>query len=432
MKQFFVVLTVPLLFAQVAYAGQTIQLTLDQAVDRALKAHEAINISKTEKEIAKAQLFSARSGMLPSVSADYARVKYRMTGALTPTEKMMPEGHTESIDVTVSQPLFTFGKIYRGTKMAQKGVEISELGIRDTRQQIAFGAKALYYKALFSKRKLEISTESYKNAQRNQRQLLNRQRFGRSSRADQIKMEADIAMRVPSLKLAETEYNNNLQSLKEHLRIPRGDKLVLTQSFGDLTVPSVPRINMTEAEAKRPELEQIKKGIEVSDLQISNAKAAFAPDLAAFVQFNPTRIDKDIDMGDSEWKNATNIGIGLSFSFGGSKIGALKEAVNNKYKNAYAYQVRKSSYENELSNLVSTYESLIEVYGAAKHSHKLAIDTYKLTESMFKAGNISQTYLNDRELQLTQAKLGVAESLMNIHTVYAQIVQLASLENKNE
>lgn len=432
MNQWFLSLLLPLTFVGSASAAQTLSLSLDQSIERALKMHEAIGISKADKAISEAKLFSARSGMLPSVSADYTRVNFRMSGALTPTDKAFPEGNAETVDVKVAQPLFTFGKIYRGTKMAEKGVEISELGIRDTRQQIAFGAKALYYKVLFSKRKLEISRESFNNAKRNQRQLLNRQRFGRSSRADQIKMEADIAMRVPSLKLAETEYNNNLESLKEHLRIPREDKLVLTQSFTDLKVLSAPNIDIKGAQAKRPELATIKKAIEISDLSIKNAKASFAPDIAAFVQYNPTRYHKDIDMGGAAWKSTTNIGLGMSFSFGGSKIGDLKEAVNTKYKNTYAYAVKRRSYENDLSNLVATYDSLIEVYGAAKRSHKLAIETYKLTESLFKSGNISQTYLNDRELQLTQAKLGVAESLMNIHTVYAQVEQMASLEGKNE
>ncbi|MCK5884201.1 MAG: TolC family protein [Bacteriovoracaceae bacterium] len=432
MNRWLICLVLPLAMIGAANASQTYDLSLEQSVSRALNLHEAISLSEADKVISEAKLLSARSGLLPTVTADYSRVNFSKSGALTPADKAFSSGNVEAVDLKVTQPLFTFGKIYRGTQMAKKGVEISEIAIRGTRQQIAFGAKALYYKVLFSQRKFEISSESYNNAKKNQRQLLNRQRFGRSSRVDQVKMEADIAMRVPSLKLAETDYKNNLQSLKEHLRISRADKLKLTQSFADFKVLTAPRINIKAAEAKRPELETIKKAIEISDLKIKNAKASFAPDFAAFAQYNPTRHHEEFDMGDSEWKTTTNLGVGMSFSFGGSKIGDLREAVNTKYKNTYAYTVKRKSYQNELSNLVETYDSLIDVFGAARRSHKLAIEAYKLTESLFKSGNISQAYLNDRELQLTRAKLGVAESLMNIHIVYAQVEQLASLEGSYE
>lgn len=403
------------------------RLTLAQAVDRAISNHQAIDIAQSDKEAAEAKLFSARSAMLPSLTAEYQKIHFDMRGALSSTEKYMPEGWVDSGKITATQTLFTAGKVIRGNQMASIGVEIGKLNYRSTVENLTLATKIHYYNTLYAKKAYEISKESYQNALKNQKELSDRMRFGRASQADQLKMRADVAQREPTLKQAETSYLTALEDLKEGLRLQRSDKLELTEGFEVLTIPTLPTVDIEKVTKNKASLQIIEKGIEVARLSESNAKAAFSPDVAAFVQYNPTRYAKDVSpTDDTHWKNTVNMGVGVTFSFGGDKIGDLKEAVANRYKNEYALKVKQSSFQNDLQNQVLTYQSLLEVYAAAQKSYKLAVESYHLTEALFKSGSISQTYLNDRELQLTQAKQGVAQVQFNLFAVYSKIENLIS------
>lgn len=420
-----------LTFMASAIQAGTFRLSLDQAVDQALKHHEGMQVAQSDKEIAAAKSFSAYSNLAPTVSADYQKVHFDMRGALSSTEKYMPVGWAESATVTARQTVFAAGKVVRGVKMANLGSEISSLNYRSTQEDLTLGTKVLYYTALHAKKAYDISRESYQNAIKNQKELLNRMRFGRASQADQLKMRADIAQREPTLKQAETTYLNALEDLKEHLRIAREDNLELVDSFDSLTLPFLTKVEVEKATKNRAELQVIEKGIEVAKLQESNSKAAFSPDVAAFVQYAPSRYSREMLPEDGAWKNTVNMGVGVSFSFGGAKIGAVKEAVASRYKNEYALRLKTSSFQNELQNKVVTFNSLLDVYAAAQKSYQLAIESYRLTEQLFKSGSISQTYLNDRELQLTQAKQAKAQVLFNLFAVHAQIENLTSEGVKN-
>lgn len=423
MRFFFPVI---ILLSSLQLEAATVRLSLVQAVEKVMSGHEAVDIARSDREAAEAKLFSARSGFLPSVSAEYQKVHFTMRGALSSTEKYMPDGWMESGNVTATQTLFTAGKLYRGNQMAGLGVEIGKLNYQSTLEDLTLGTKILYYSVLHDKKLYEIAKESHQNAMKNQRELANRMRFGRASQADQLKMRADVAQREPTLKQAETSYLNALENLKEQLRIPRSDKLELVDSFESLQIPSLSPIDLNKVVENRLPLQVINKAIEVAKLQESNAKASFSPDIAAFAQYNPSRYTKDFSPEDGPWKNSFNVGVGVKFSFGGEKIGALKEAVANRYKNEYALRLKQSSFQNELQNQIVTYSSLIEVYAAAQRSYQLAVESYHLTEQLFKSGSISQTYLNDRELQLTQAKQGKAQVLFNLFAVHAQIENLTS------
>ncbi len=381
------------------------RFTLKQAVDRALQNHEAVDMAQSEKEAAEAKLFSARSALLPSLSAEYQKIHFDMRGALSPTEKYMPEGWVDNGKITATQTLFTAGKVVRGNQMASLGVEIGKIKYESTLEDLTLATKIHYYNTLYAKKAYDIAKEYYQNALKNQKELLDRMKFGRASQADQLKMRADVAQREPTLKQAETTYLTALEDLKEGLRLTRQDKLELVEDFDSLTIPALTKVDVESATKKRGDLKVIEKGIEVAKLSESNAKASFSPDVAAFVQYNPTRYAKDFSpTDDTHWKNTVNMGVGVTFSFGGDKIGALKEAVANRYKNEYALRVQQSSFQNQLQNQVLTYQSLLEVYAAAQKSYKLAVESYRLTEALFRSGSISQTYLNDRELQLTKAK----------------------------
>ena len=148
-------------FSALAFVHTTLQAqqsySLEQCRQMAMTQNAQMRISANKTMIAKQEKREAATNFLPSISlaggamkADDGLLQIPMGGQ---TMKMLDEGTFGGAMVTM--PIFAGGKIYYGNKLAKLGVELSELQLRQTRNEVTLTVDQYYWNIVVLNEKLK-------------------------------------------------------------------------------------------------------------------------------------------------------------------------------------------------------------------------------------------------------------------------------------
>jgi len=146
-----VLLAVDLCWGQVREA-----LTLGECIEIALEQNQTVLSAREDVESAKGGVVEARAAMLPVLG---------MQATYTGLEKLRtieipgdPEG-SRKMDLTkdyqlsfsLSQPLFSGGRVWQGYRQARLSLQIAEEQYRQARQEVSYDVKRSFYGYLLAK-----------------------------------------------------------------------------------------------------------------------------------------------------------------------------------------------------------------------------------------------------------------------------------------
>jgi outer membrane protein TolC len=115
----------------------------------------------------------------------------------------------------------------------EKTVDASKFSRGASIQEIVYIAKLSYYSALLAENTLKIAEASYDNSIKNKDILEKRSYGGRSSRGDRIRMDADIAARMPTVNNARAQFMSALQTLHTVTDVSPGTDIILIDSCAE-------------------------------------------------------------------------------------------------------------------------------------------------------------------------------------------------------
>src|SRR5690606_8147148 len=221
----------------------------------------------------------SRSYLFPTLTANASIQKFYIL-----PEKRLPGGiRIDGAEFTLTQPLYTFGRLSSGVRMAEIDKEMTLNSAKATVGEIQKAAKALFYSAAFNKYLLEIAQDSLKNANNNKKALEERVQFGSINQNDNIKMQADVAGREPLLYEAKKGYQAALEDLSYFL-----DTEVSSIQDIDPKVLDVNPKDFSEVSATSlVDVRNAAKQVELAAAQETVAKRDYLPTVSAFASYMP-------------------------------------------------------------------------------------------------------------------------------------------------
>jgi outer membrane protein TolC len=155
-----------------AAAGQTggerMVLGLSQVIAMAVGASPEMAERRSEAASAKSDLAQARAGYYPQIDStalvgpvnDARRPEVVGNRIIDPSSSSWAIGGFGRFNLTMTQPLYTFGKISNRRDAAEHGVAASEVGQVRTSDEIALRVKELYYALVLSRAAIEAAKEA--------------------------------------------------------------------------------------------------------------------------------------------------------------------------------------------------------------------------------------------------------------------------------
>jgi len=398
-----------------------LDLTEAKVIEMALERNERIGISQAELEIAEKTISKAYSSAFPTFSAQATLAKSSATGSVQPNGDDWSEGAV----LQLNQPIYTFGKVSSGIDIAKSAREIQANSKLATEAEVKQTAKKLFYAVLYNEELVKINSGSFENAKLNKRTLEKRVAFGRISRNDNLKMQADLASRRPQLIESQNSLAASKIQLADFLAIDSKENIKAVSDLQTIPRWNKETLNDTKVD-KLANVRIMKEQVKLTESSVEFARAGRFPTLSAFASYSPTTYRSDFMDDAIKEQETAKFGIMLSFDWdlGGSKN---HEVAVKKIENKIAELQLKSGLRNTKSNfriLTRRYESLVSKLEAENEAVKLAEASYKVALSAFSTGAISQLQLNDSELLLTNNKRSLAGTGLSLLNTIADLDRL--------
>lgn len=429
------VLMISFLSTNLVFAGEVkdlLNVSLEDVINMALETSEDLEIQNNAVQREASKIKEERAGLLPSFSGEIEwsnNFKYPDIDATAKTKD-----YHVNVGITVSQNVFTFGRISNAIAAAQRALDASRFNQEGTKQGVIYDAKMAFYGTCLAQRTLDIAEESYKNALENKKILEERVSGGRVSKYDNIKISADIASRKPSVNNARASFISAMEALKTLIGLESKNSVDLSDSVNPI-YPDFERDKLAFAlYQNQPAIKVLAKNIEQKELLVRSKKAYLFPSVSTFATWNHKGDSNDVNMGSDSLDDYAVAGLKVNIPiwYGGISRAKLKQAKIDKKDADLLFQQGKETYLLLLDKTLNEYNEYKKTLVANNEAVRLAEESFSYSQEVFTSGQISITDLNDAELQLTNSKINREVTYFNLNKTLAILERITLMEKNNE
>jgi outer membrane protein len=275
--------------------GESILLSLPEIIQMAIANSPEIGGIRSEIAASKSDLDQVRGAYYPQLESNAlvgpvedAKEPLIVNGRITdpsPPLDASSIGIFGRLDLTATQPLYTFGKLSNRKEAASRGVKAKEFQIDQKKGQVVLKVKELYYALILAHAGVDLANESegfYEEARRRIHRLLEL-KSPNATESDLYRIDAYRAD-APRLKAqAEKGVKVAYFALKSMIRLPPGVEFDLTEKTLSMKKESLAGLEsyLQEATAKRPEFKQLAEALAAQESQVKAATSDRYPSFFA-------------------------------------------------------------------------------------------------------------------------------------------------------
>ena len=422
-------------------------ITLDKCLDLALQNSKQLQQTAESVRIAQAGVQEASSGFWPTVGYKYSYVDeviapsmsipgltQQQAQTLQPLfplfsdmEDMM-EGLGYSGYLSVTQPLYTGGKLTNTLKLAQLNLNSALEDQRKAKQQLCYNVKEAYYSFWLTEKMLEVAQDSENNFGLHYQRVTNLYKAGTASAFDLLYAKVQWENQKPQVIKAKNGLALARLNLATIIGLEQNLNFQVEYDPSNLKFPETidiiqPAI-LDEAYQRRPEMHQINQLKEIDQVNVELAKAGYKPTISLSCDYSVIA-GSQITLGDG-YKVLT-LGADISgLIFDGfatkARISKAKENINltQTKEDSLKDQIRLET-EQALQNL----EDSLETTRANQANIELAQESLKQTQIRFMAGVATTTDITDSQLALEQTLNGYYQGISSYLTGLAKLDLIA-------
>lgn len=411
MLRFICITLLLVLITQQAQAAPRL-LTLEDCL--AIAADKNLDIQKAKEYASYVQgrYVEERAAALPQLGLQ-AGIGYSKDDSMRALYGAAQMQASRTVDLTLSQPLYTWGKIGAALKAAEVGLKTADQQLRMFRQAAFRDVSIAFYDVLLAKELHRLAVESLVQKERHHSEAKRKFEVGTATDYDLLAAEVGVQNARPELIRAE----NSIRTSRERLRFLLGaDQPELDVSGRLATQPEKPQdlelLTRTALE-KRPELtnQRLKIGINQELVTIANADDKPRLDLRGNFGWHQLEVSNPGPSRQSDGP-AWNAGIYLTFPFfdGLRSRGRTQQAYSDLKTSQLQEQQLRDSITLELRtaqyNLAESAETITALSGTVKQAERLL----QMAEKGFEFGVKTRLEVDDAQTNLLRAQSNLARA----------------------
>ena len=426
-------------------------LTIEKAVQLALRNNPDVRTSKLEMDKAGGRVLEAWGNAMPSVdiSSQYVHlidkpVSYfpdyliyplykimdstarfpKATGQLILLPGSMSPAFTAGASLNVRQILFN-GAVFVGVGAATIYSHLAA-NLYETKQvETVTKVKKVYYGALLAREVFGLMRSSLKNAEDNLRNVQLMRRQGIVSEYDELRATVGVENIRPMVIQSENGYELALDALRNTIGMANREDIALVDS---LTFQIVDEAILGEAEnlvlQTNPGLSAVERQIELNGAVVNAERSNYLPTILAFGSYQYQAIKNEFNFSTNDFYKNSQVGLSLSINlFQGLQTYARVEQAQLEQQKS---EEQRTALERNLKTGVHSVRSNLQQsrkrLEAQDKTIEMAERGYRIVTTRFLSSAATQLEVNDAELALTQAKVN------RIQAVYDYLVAAADLD----
>ena len=415
---------IPLILLIGISANDSLNFTIDQAIDYALVNNPEIINLQIELEKSQAQIGQALSHFYPNITATgyYAYINdvpvFDLDGVLVP----MGAHKNYDVQVSLQQVLFAWGKIYSGYKISNFGKKIAELNLSRKKQEIRYSVTDGFYGLLVLEQMVALSQEGFAQLQRHEDAVRKRYEAGLVPQFELLRAQVQAANLKPQVIGAENGLKLAREGFKMLLGAPLQSEIIISGELKMIEEEFILDSLTNTALENRAELKIVNNVESIAKLGQSIAARANLPTLIAGATYDRK---KPFGLGGNEWGSSVTFNVGFEFPLftGFKNFYQYKEASANLKQARLATENLIKAITLEVKQAYLNFLASKEAVIAARDNVDQADKAIEIIDTRYKNGLATNLEYLDVQLALMQAKTNYLSALKNYYTSRAQIYQ---------
>ena len=422
-------------------SGDTLRLSIEDAVTTAQLAADEVKLSAAQVEAADAQVALARANGLPQLRINTSYSHVYANARSTAVNAVFNQPNTYAVTASLSQTLFQGGRIVAATRAAGDLRSASRLDEQETRARLNVDVQRAYLNALFAGRLVEIQQSSVDLAAARLQQLEQLQAAGRAARYDVLRARVERANLEPLAIQAENDRQLALLDLKRLLNIPIDRPVRLTTALDAngvaALVPSVASLADSSALPDRPALRSAEFSVHSRRQGVAVARADFLPSLSigfntGYSAFPPLGFGFPDRLGrapggvqNGGWFPDRSLTATMSFPiFDGLRAKSNLNAAQSQLRIAeLQLQLQRENVALEVARARAELLRSRSVFTARQQNSTEAQEAFQLASLRFSRGLSTQLEVTDAQLALATAQSGEARATYDLYLATAELAR---------
>jgi outer membrane protein TolC len=337
--------------------GDTVGVSLDQCVERALRIGEEVRQAEATRSTAHARYLQARSTALPQVtlSTTYTRqLESIFQGSADPGFKFDPDTlgsleqrvryledklplsgyyaisqlfahssfaseNTWNAALGLRQKLLQGGSVIASILAAGHALEASRDALADKQTEITLQVRAAYLNDLLAERAARIAALALEQADTQLHRVRLRQEAGQASEFDLLGAEVQRENQVPAVRTALSQRELAERELRRLANLPEGVPLRLTTPLLDETalptdLAPVDTTGMVGDALKASGVRALEELLAARGHAVTIASAGYFPDISLFANVSQQAFPTKTFPGRHDWRRDKNIGVSATWT----------------------------------------------------------------------------------------------------------------------
>lgn len=403
------VLILFLLFNSVLFA-----LTLQEAVELALRNNIKSVESRIELEKVEEKIREVRSGLFPTLSlrGEFTRWDENYISSFVPTNRLF-------IALSVSQTVFD-RSVFLAVKLANRSRELRELILQDVKAELEKEVKSLFHLTLL-KRETLMEREAFFKYWKDYLLLLEEKyREGIIPKHELLRAKSQVKMAEANLKRAKAELKKAKLSLASLVGVdgelePEGELKPLDLKVKEFSLD------------KNSTLRVIKKSIQLQELNRELERAEFYPKVMLQGDYQGNNL-KDFENGrlKDDFRHGYSLRLQADltlFDWGRRSAKVSQEALElERLKETFKNKEREL--RNNLSSLLEELEALRLEIKARELSVEASAESLRLSTERYREGIASQLEVLDAVAQYEKAKIDLLNTVYTYNTLIFELERI--------
>ena len=448
----------------------TVRLELADAIARAVGQSEEVRLARSQVDLADAQVTAARSAALPQIDGNLSytrtfdspfntgtsftlpdslefepdttrslqeRIRYLEDrapsaglGGIGSLFGNLPFGQVNSyiLSGSVSQPLFSGGRVGAGLAIAREYRDASRLGLDESLADIELGVQNAYFRALLAAELEAISRAAVAQAESFLAQERLRLEAGHASDLDAMRAEVALENLRPQLVEAQNAASLAVLDLKRLVDIPLEQPVLLTTS---LTAPTAAELAERQVDAqtvlaRRSAVQSAERQVEIRRQQVRVARGALLPSVSLSMNYGRQVFPNEVfRFSGQEWRTdwyaRVNVSVPIFSGFRQQaeidqaritldqerlRLGQLRESVQLQFEQA----------RGERERAAATIAARQRTVDQAQRVHDLTVLRYE-------QGLATQLEVSDARLALLQSRTNLAQAISDFRIADASLTR---------
>ncbi len=392
--------------------ASSVELSLDDSISLALKNNPSIKMAATDKDKADWALKQAQGGKGPTISFNNTSSR----GTLGTGSETVYDFYKNNVSLTL--PLYTAGKLEGLVNQAKWNVNIADLGVTKSQQQIKLDATSAYFGILQARNMVKVNQESVSSLEQHLKNVRAQFEVGTVAKSDVLRSEVELANAQQTLTKAQNTYDLAVASLNNVIGLPLDTELIIKEELQYQPYARSLSESIRFGLQNRPDTAQAEAAVKVAEETVKVAKSGYGPTVA--VSGGIGRWDyKSPGTGFDSWS------ISLSSTWNVFDTGVtnsqVKQADAAVQKANYTAQQTRDSVQLEIRQNYLSMQEAEKRISTSQVAVSKAEEDFKIAQVRYSAGVGTNLDVIDAQVALTQAKTNYVQALYDYNTNKAKL-----------